>query len=156
MWKKIHFQCLNIITQFCAFLEVFRPYNPHFQRHEAEICRECTIPCKWYLLNKLGFVESYGPKMAFMPIFGHTFFDHITQLFFWPIGLELFLGGQEIIIYRLLIINRCYDGYSLFLGFLATFWWENGCGRRVSHKDMGPQIQLKSRPTRCIFWVIHC
>ena len=49
-------------------------------------------------------------KMACMPIFGHTFFAHNSAIF-GPIGLEILMGTQETIIYRLVVRKQNYDAH---------------------------------------------
>ena len=48
-----------------------------------------------------------------MPIIGHTFFGN-NSLIFGPIGLKIFMGTQETIIYRLVMRHPSYDAYFSF------------------------------------------
>ena len=68
-------------------------------------------------LKKYLYLASYWPKMARMPIIGHTF---------WANQAETFYG-----IYRL-VIRNC--GYDTFLPFLSHLWRENGHGHQTHPK----------------------
>ena len=55
---------------------------------------------KFVSLKNISIWPSYGPKMAHMPIFEHTFFGQKSAIF-GPIGLKFFVGAEETINYRL-------------------------------------------------------
>ena len=65
-------------------------------------------------IRKYSYLAKLWQKMAFMPIFGHTFFSHN----FWASWAEIFIGAQETIIYRLVMRNGAY----LKFDFLVHFW----------------------------------
>ena len=50
-------------------------------------------------------VQVMTKKWCACPFLGIRFFDHNSAIF-WPIGLEIFEGNQETIIYRLVVRNR--------------------------------------------------
>ena len=58
-------------------------------------------------------------KMAHMLIFRHTFFGHNSATF-CQIGLKIFMGTQETIIYRLAVRSPSYDVFEIFWGEAAT------------------------------------
>ena len=45
------------------------------------------------------------PNLTHMPIYGHTFFSHMSAIF-WPIKLKFHTVTHETIIYRLVMRNR--------------------------------------------------
>ena len=71
----------------------------------------------------------------------------------WPIGLKIFMGTQETIIYRLLVRNPSYDAYFsalIFRPLLAVKWaWPPHTLLMI----YGLQTRPKRWPTRCTFWV---
>ena len=77
------------------------------------------------------------PKMARMPIFGHTFFGHNSTIF-GQIELKFFMGVQETIIYRLVMRNLRNDAYFLIFDFLGHFGRENGRVHHACPIGMGP------------------
>ena len=97
---------------------------------------------------------SYGQKMARMPIFGLSFFGHNSAIS-GPIGLKVFKGVQETIIYRLVMRNLSYDAYFsvLFFGPLLAGKW--AWPPRASLMVWGLHTQLKSWPTGCTFRANH-
>ena len=80
--------------------------------------------------------------MAYMPIFGHTFFGHNSSIS-EPIGLKFLMGVQETIIYRLVMRNISYGAYFSFLIFLATFWEKMGVATILTPNDLGPPNPIK-------------
>ena len=80
--------------------------------------------------------------MARMPTFGHTFFGH-NSASCWPIRLEIFMGTQETIIYRLVVRNSSYDAYFSVLIFRATFGGKMGVATTRALYGLGPPNPTK-------------
>ena len=77
-----------------------------------------------------------------MPIYGHTFFDH-NSVIFWPIKLKFHMATQETIIYRLVLKNLDQDRYFQISDFGVLIWPKKGRGSTLSHKGLGPQDPTK-------------
>ena len=76
---------------------------------------------------------------------------HIWAYIFWLIGLKVFMGTQETIIYRLVVRNLSYDAYFSVL----IFWGKMGVATTRPHAPLifwGLQTQSKSWPTGWTFW----
>ena len=77
-----------------------------------------------------------------MPIYGHTFFGHISANF-WPIKLKFHMATQETIIYRLMMRNQRKDLLFKNSKFLALIWPQKGRGPTLCHKGPGTQDWTK-------------
>ena len=122
----------EIHDQFCPFLEVFG----HKWGNLSWSIKLWITVIHWYESNKFGFIKNchIWPKMTGMPIF-------------WLIGLTIFMGTQETIIYRLMVKKS-----KLFFGFdfLGHFWRGNGRGHHTAHAPLmvwGLQTRPKNWPT---------
>ena len=97
---------------------------------------------------------SYGQKMAHMPIFWHTFFDHNSAIF-GPIGLTFFMETKETIIHWLVVRNPSYDAYFSLLIFWVTFGVKmgvvttrapSGRGSPNPAKKLADRVDLLDKP----------
>ena len=76
---------------------------------------------------------SYCPNKARMSIFDISIWAYV----FWPIGLKVFNGSQENIIYRLVMRNPSYYAYFSFLVFWPLL--AGKCEMCVKcHRNVGP------------------
>ena len=104
-----------------------------------------TYQMTWVPFKNNVIWQSYGTNKAHMPIFGHMFLA-----IFWPIGLKMFMGTQETIIYRWVKRNPSYHDYFQILIFWAGRWaWSSHRPIRV----WGLKTQPKRWPTGRTFWV---
>ena len=87
--------------------------------------------------------SSYGQKIVCMPIFGYTYFGLYLAIS-GPIGLKFFIGGQETIIYRLVMRILCYDAYFSVLIFWATFGGKVGVATTRALNGLRPPNQTKT------------
>ena len=101
-----------------------------------------------FMIQNVRIWPNHGQKMAYMPIFGHKFFDHYS-VFFEATGLELFREAQETIIYRFVMGNSNNDVYAWFLGH---FWRGNGRGHHALPWWSGPPNSIKKLPIWWTFW----
>ena len=80
--------------------------------------------------------------MAHMPTFGHTFFGHNSAIL-GPIGLKIYMGTQETIIYRLVVRNQSYEAYFSVLIVWATFGGKMGVANTRAPYGLGPPNPTK-------------
>ena len=104
----------------------------------------------WKMLIFKQVMGQNDPQNNNYSIYGHTFFGH-TSAIFCPIGLKIFLVTQEIIIYRLAMVNHDLD---TFFWKKTNVWrgkwaWPPRCRQRV----WGLKTQRKSWPNGMTFWV---
>ena len=81
--------------------------------------------------------------MACMPIFGHTFFG--------PIGLIIFMGTQDTIIYQLVVRNSSYDAdaYTFYMSHYINVLQVYSPGDYVCRKgDIGREMFIVKQGTR--------
>ena len=89
--------------------------------------------------------------MARKPMFGHTFFGHNSAIS-GLIGLKIFKGVQETIIYWLVMRNLSYSAYFSFLIFGPLLVKKWAWPPRTPLFVWSLRTQPKSWPTGLTFW----
>ena len=113
------------ILQFLDIDETFQ--HNKLSSKLQRICNSIVrIKWCWFHLKKNHILPSYGQKWHACPYLGIRFCGY-----FWTNWTDIFMGAQENIINRLMMINPSYDACFLFLiiGSLLVGKWATTCTR---------------------------